>query len=314
MLAHRLALGTAAVTAVLIVFGGLVTNTGAALAVPDWPNTFGHNLFLFPWSGMVGGVFYEHSHRLLGATTGLLTLALAAALWRRGGALRGLGVAALVTVVVQGVLGGLRVVLLREELALIHGPLAQAFLALVASLAYLTSAPAATPAAPAEPGLRRLSMIAVAAVYAQIVLGAFLTHAGWIWLHVAGAVAVFCVVPVLTARARRTGDGVATGLSRALLALLGIQLALGIGAYLARFSPIWIPGEQATMLVVPVAHRLVGGLILATTVVLAVRLNVAVPSGVGFPRERGGRGRAAGAPHLDAQAGTETEAGAEVSR
>jgi len=84
-LAHRLALGTAVATAVLIVFGGLVTNTGAALAVPDWPNTFGHNLFLYPWSGMVGGVFYEHSHRLLGATVGLLTLSLAAALWRRGG-------------------------------------------------------------------------------------------------------------------------------------------------------------------------------------------------------------------------------------
>src|SRR5436309_2020064 len=94
MLAHRLALGTVVATAVLIVFGGLVTNTGAALAVPDWPNTFGHNLFLYPWSGMVGGIFYELSHRLLGATVGLLTLALAAALWRRGGTLRVLGLAA----------------------------------------------------------------------------------------------------------------------------------------------------------------------------------------------------------------------------
>ena len=84
--AHRLAVLTAAATCVLIVFGGLVTNTGAALAVPDWPTTFGHNMFLFPWSQMIGGVFYEHSHRLLGATVGLLTLALAAALWRRGGA------------------------------------------------------------------------------------------------------------------------------------------------------------------------------------------------------------------------------------
>ena len=80
--AHSLALATLAATAVLIVLGGLVTNTGAALAVPDWPSTFGHNMFLFPWSRMVGGVFYEHSHRLAGALVGLLTVALAAALWR----------------------------------------------------------------------------------------------------------------------------------------------------------------------------------------------------------------------------------------
>ena len=82
---------TAAATGVLIVFGGLVTNTGAALAVPDWPTTFGHNMFLFPWSRMVGGVFYEHSHRLLGSLVGLLTLALAAALWRARRAPAGTG-------------------------------------------------------------------------------------------------------------------------------------------------------------------------------------------------------------------------------
>src|SRR5499433_3519456 len=253
MLAHRLALGTAVATAVLIVFGGLVTNTGAALAVPDWPNTFGHNLFLYPWSGMIGGVFYEHSHRLLGATVGLLTVALAASLWRRGGALRILGVVAVVTVIAQGVLGGLRVVLLRDEIALIHGPLAQAFFALVATLAYLTS-PAATATAAADGGLRRLSIVACAVTYAQIVLGALLTHAGWLWLHVAGAVVVFTVVPILTARVRRTGDVVAAPLSRVLLALLGLQVALGIGAYLTRFSSMWIPGGQATMLALPVIH------------------------------------------------------------
>jgi cytochrome c oxidase assembly protein subunit 15 len=268
-----LSLGTAVATAVLIVFGGLVTNTGAALAVPDWPNTFGHNLFLYPWSGMVGGVFYEHSHRLLGATVGLLTLALGAALWRRGPALRVLGLVAIATVIAQGVLGGLRVVLLRDELALVHGPLAQAFFALVVTLVYLTSPAATAPAAVDDGGLRRLSVAGAALIYVQIVLGALLTHGGWLWLHVGGAVAVFVVLPVLTARARRTGDTVAAPLSRGLLALLGLQLALGIGAYLARFSSLWIPGEQTTMLVLPVAHRLVGALILSAAVVLVVRLH-----------------------------------------
>ena len=272
MLAHRLAVTTAVATVVLIVFGGLVTNTGAALAVPDWPRTFGHNMFLFPWSGMVGGVFYEHSHRLLGALVGLLTVALAAALWPRGGRLRVLGVVAVAVVIAQGVIGGLRVILLTDVLAMVHGPLAQGFFALIAALAFLTAPAAARPGLVADAPVRRLAILAVAALYAQIVLGALLTHAGWLWLHLAGAVAVFAVVPIVTARVRRTGDVVAIPLSRALLALLGVQLALGVGAYLARFSSIWIPGEQLTMLMLPVAHRLVGGLLLAASVVLTLRL------------------------------------------
>src|ERR1700687_447992 len=89
--AHRLALTTAGGTFVLVLFRGLGTNTGGAVAVPDWPTTFGHNMFLYPWSGMVGGIFYEHSHRLIGAVVGLLTLVLAATLWRAGGALGGRG-------------------------------------------------------------------------------------------------------------------------------------------------------------------------------------------------------------------------------
>src|SRR2546422_10813583 len=101
-------------------FRSLVTDTGAALAVPDWPSTFGYNLFFYPWSQMVGGIFYEHSHRLIGAAVGLLTLGLAAALWGAGGWFRWLGLAAVVAVVAQGVLGGLRVVLLEDTLAIVH--------------------------------------------------------------------------------------------------------------------------------------------------------------------------------------------------
>ena len=272
MLAHRLALATAAATVVLIVFGGLVTNTGAALAVPDWPSTFGHNMFLFPWSGMVGGVFYEHSHRLLGALVGLLTVVLAAALWPRGGRLRSLGVVALGAVITQGVVGGMRVVLTADTLAMIHGPLAQAFFALVAAIAYVTSPAAQQPRAAADASLRWVATLAAAAVYGQIILGALLTHAGWIWLHVVGAALVLAIVPIATARARRTGDRVATPLAHALLLLLALQVALGLGAFLSRFSSIWIPGGQLTMLALPVGHRLFGGLLLALTVVLTVRL------------------------------------------
>jgi cytochrome c oxidase assembly protein subunit 15 len=264
-------------TFVLILFGGLVTNTGAALAVPDWPTTFGHNMFLYPWSSMVGSIFYEHSHRLLGALVGLLTLALAAVLWPRGGLVRGLGVLAVGAVIVQGVLGGLRVIMLQDTLAIVHGCLAQAFFALVVVLAALTSRVSSAPGPVADASLRTLTAAGVAVVYLQIVLGALLTHAGRIDLHLVGAVAVFGLVPVVTARWRRHGDSLGTRVSRMLLVGLGVQLLLGVGAFLARFSSIALPGEQFTMLVLPVAHRLVGSLILAGTVVLGVRALVARP-------------------------------------
>ena len=271
-LAHRLAVLTATATCVLIVFGGLVTNTGAALAVPDWPTTFGHNMFFFPWSGMVGGVFYEHSHRLLGSLVGALTVALAVALWPRGGRLRALGVVAVAAVIAQGVIGGLRVILLTDGLALVHGPLAHAFFALVVALALVTSARMARPAPAVDGATRGLAVAGAALVYVQIVFGALLTHAGRLDLHLAGAVAVFVLLPIVTARLGRTGDVVAVPAARALVLLLGVQLLLGVGSYLARFSAIWIPGGQLTMLALPVAHRLVGGLILAAAVVLAVRV------------------------------------------
>jgi heme a synthase len=288
--AHRLAVLTAAATCVLIVFGGLVTNTGAALAVPDWPTTFGHNMFLFPWSQMVGGVFYEHSHRLLGSLVGMLTLALAAVLWRQGGRLRALGIAAVVAVIAQGVVGGLRVVLLTDGLAMVHGPLAQGFFALVVAIALVTSERMTRPAPALDGATRGLTLAAALLVYLQIVFGAFLTHAGRLDLHLIGALAVFTLVPVVTARLRRTGDAVAAPAARALLLLLAVQLLLGVGAYLARFSAIWIPGGQVTMLALPVAHRVTGALILAAGVILAVRVMAGLqsaPAPVGSQRALG---------------------------
>jgi heme a synthase len=279
--AHRLALTTVAATFVLILFGGLVTNTGAALAVPDWPTTFGYTMFVYPWSQMVGGIFYEHSHRLIGSVVGLLTLALAAALWREGGVLRSLGLVATAAVIVQGVLGGLRVVLLHDTLAIVHGCLAQAFFGLAVAIAALTSA---RPVAPLRIDVttRALAAAAAAAIYLQIVFGALITHAGWIAAHLAGAAAVFVIVPIVTARVRRTGDAVAARAARLLLVLLGAQLLLGAGSFVARFTPIWIPGGQLTMLALPVAHRLVGSLILGAIVVTVVRVfaNASLERGV----------------------------------
>jgi heme a synthase len=273
-LAHGLALVTAAVTVVLILFGGLVTNTGAALAVPDWPTTFGQNMFLYPWSNMVGGIFYEHSHRLIGAVVGLLTLGLGAALWPMGGWLRWLGVAAVGAVILQGVLGGLRVVLLQGTLAIFHGCLAQAFFGLLVALALLTARTPAVSLRELSPSTRALTLATVALIYVQIVFGALLTHAGRIDLHLAGALCVFALAPVVTARLRRSDDPVAAGAALAMLVLLGVQLVLGIGAFVGRFTSLSLPGGAVTGLALPVAHRLAGSLILGAAVVLALRVNL----------------------------------------
>jgi heme a synthase len=290
-LAFALAVATTAATFVLILAGGLVTNTGAALAVPDWPTTFGHNMFLFPWSGMVGGVLYEHSHRLLGALVGLLTLALAAVLWCRGALLRGLGLVAMGAVLVQGVIGGLRVVLLQDALAIVHGALAQAFFGLLATIAFLTSRYAGL-SGPVDrrsggvgsfSGARALALLAAGLIYAQILLGALLTHAGFLGLHLAGALLVYAFVPVVAARLSRSGDPVAGVLARTLLVLLGVQLLLGAGALVARFMPVPLPGGQAMVLALPVAHRLVAGLLLAAATVLAVRATAAAGTAAARP-------------------------------
>ena len=271
MLAHRIACLTAAATLALILAGGLVTDTGSALAVPDWPTTFGYNLFLYPWSKMVGGVLYEHSHRLLGAVVGALTVGLALVLWRgeRRWWVRALGVAAVLLVAVQGVLGGLRVLLRAETIAIVHGCLAPAFFALTVVLARVTGASWAASPPPAPGGqLRALAVAACLVLYVQIVLGALLTHGGWVGLHLAGAAAVFVFVPIVTARARATGQPAFARPARALLGLLLVQLLLGAGAFLARFSALALPGGRATGLALPVVHRLVAALILGQVAAL----------------------------------------------
>lgn len=289
---HGLALGTVATTLLLLVAGGLVTNTGAALAVPDWPTTFGHNMFLYPWSRLAGGVLLEHGHRLLGSLVGLLTTALAVAVWLtdRRGWLRTLAATAVVLVCGQGLLGGLRVVWLRDALAIVHGCLAQAFFALAVSLAVCTRPGWAAPARPLASGeaprLTGLSLVAAGTLYVQVVLGALTTHEGILWPHVAGAVAASAtLVVLLRAAARHAGTPALAGPARSIALLLGLQLALGVGAYVARFTGIGLPGGQGAVIGLPVAHRAVGALLLAATVILALESARRRPAGVTGARE-----------------------------
>ncbi len=128
-------------TFLLIGLGGLVTSHDAGMSVPDWPTTYGYNMFFFPVSDWVGGIFYEHSHRLLASGVGLLTTILAFWLWFKDPRkwLHWLGIAAFLLVIVQGILGGLRVRLQMDYLGIPHGAIAQIFLVLTASLALFTS-------------------------------------------------------------------------------------------------------------------------------------------------------------------------------
>jgi len=181
---NRLALATAWATVPLLFIGGLVTSKGVGLAVPDWPTTFGHNMLLYPWSKMVGGIFYEHGHRLFASGVGLLTVLLALSLWIREPRawVRWLGSIALALVIVQGILGGLRVVLLEQTLAVIHGCLAQAFFALLVSLALFTSKEWNTRSQkvliPEAARLQRLALLTTGLIYLQVVLGAVLRYTG----------------------------------------------------------------------------------------------------------------------------------------
>ena len=294
-MAHRLALALCAATLVLILFGGLVTNTGAALAVPDWPTTFGYNMFLFPWSKMVGGILYEHSHRLLGAAVGLLTVALAATLWLSEGRrwLRWLGVMAVLAVSLQGVLGGLRVVLVEDAIAIVHGALAQAFFGLAVCVALFTSR-SWTATAPGPPSadallLRRLALLTTGVLYLQIVLGAFLTHFGTrLDAHLVGAAALALLVPALalSVQRRHAAPPALARPARALLGLLFLQLLLGFGAYAGRFTDLVLPLAPYLGLAFPVIHRLTGGLFLAASLVLALRCHrLLVPPERGLARD-----------------------------
>ncbi len=142
-LPHRLAWALMATVFPLIWMGGLVTTYNAGMAVPDWPNTYGYNLFLYPIESWLKtwDVFLEHSHRLIGATAGLLTIALLWSLWvhDRRAVLKRLGMVDLIAVSLQGVLGGLRVVGQEILLANVHGCVAPLFFALTVSLTVLTS-------------------------------------------------------------------------------------------------------------------------------------------------------------------------------
>lgn len=178
----RFAWFTAITTLLLICSGGMVTSKGVGLAVPDWPTTFGYNMFMFPLSKWVGGILFEHTHRLLASTVGFLTIILAVWIWRTEERkwLRVLGWCALGAVILQGVLGGLRVTLLKDQIGIFHACLAHAFLALLVVIALAMSASwermQFLARSDAVRTIARLAAITTVLVYVQLILGATMRH------------------------------------------------------------------------------------------------------------------------------------------
>jgi len=287
----RFAWVAAGATFLLLMVGGLVTSKNAGLAVVDWPNSYGYNMFLFPMSKMTGGVYYEHSHRLMGALVGPTTLALAAHLLRVDPrrAIRGLGVIAVLMVIGQGIMGGLRVTgrfttstspadtAPNLTLALVHGVFGQIFFATMIALAVFCSrgwweAPAPRTHSDASKE-HRWSALLIAVLVIQLVLGAVVRHTtAGLYLHLSWAVVVIMMALVVGMRAsnlypdlekvRRTG--------KALVHLIGMQLLLGIGALIALVFAQGSPEPPAYEVAIATAHQATGALLLACSVMLAL--------------------------------------------
>jgi cytochrome c oxidase assembly protein subunit 15 len=161
----------------------MVTSKNVGLAVPDWPTTFGYNMFLFPVSKWVGGILFEHTHRLMGSLVGFLTIILAVWLWltehRRW--VRNLGMFALVGVILQGILGGLRVTMMKDEIGIFHACVAQAFLGLLLFIALATTnfwhaMDCRASLSDANPKVLQLAMAITILIYVQLALGATMRH------------------------------------------------------------------------------------------------------------------------------------------
>lgn len=277
---HRLAILLSCMTVVLLVAGALVTSNDAGDSVPDWPVSFGR--WLINSNNFVANIRYEYSHRFIAGVVGMTTLLLA--VWayfsERRAWLQKLGLIALAGVLAQAGIGGLRV-LFPEHKALIavpHALIAQSFFAVIVAIAVFTSRSWSSShevkADVHNLPLRKLVAATVGAVLIQLVLGAGFRHQAFgIIPHILGAAVVTLLITAtaVLVMGRHKGDDYLARPARIVLALLVVQLGLGVSAYLARLASAGDPQPLEPMISLTVAHLVVGGLILATMVVLALR-------------------------------------------
>ena len=280
---HRAAAALACATVVLLVAGALVTSNEAGDSVPDWPLSFGR--WLIGSDQFKANVRFEFSHRVIAGAVGFLTAGFTAAVWLSKSAskrLRMLSSIALCGVILQAMIGGLRVLFPahKAEIAVPHALIAQSFFVLVVAIAIVTSRSWNTATQSRTDvegiGLAKLSATTVGAVLVQLVLGAGFRHGAFgITPHVAGAVVVTILIAVTTARTLRDHGDYAYLRKPALLAfgLLIAQIMLGISAYVARVRSTAEAQPLEPMVSLTVAHVVVGALTLAAVLTLAMRSN-----------------------------------------
>jgi len=288
---NRFAILVACATFFLIIAGALVTSNDAGLATPDWPTSNG---LLFP--EMVGNLFWEHGHRMVATTVGLLTIGLAVYvrfkekrmwIWK-------LSFFALLTVIAQGLLGALTVkMMLPLGVSAAHGTLAQLFFCTTVSLAVFTSRSwmeaRVLPEEKGMPPLRWLCTTALVTIFLQLILGATLRHsATWdhhlpvhlVLAHVGGAFAVTLALggAAVSVLRRHKGETFLTRPATIALVLLVVQLFLGVAAYLTRLASPNEPQPLNPMISITVAHVACGALVFATTIVLTLRTFRVLPA------------------------------------
>jgi cytochrome c oxidase assembly protein subunit 15 len=298
---HRLALLSAVVTFPLIWVGGLVTSYDAGMAVPDWPGTYGYNLFLYPWTTWFFGpwdLFIEHGHRLLGATAGMLMIGLVAVTYlsKCPRWLLQFSIALLLLVILQGVLGGIRVRLDDRMFALLHGCTGPVFFVLLVAFATLTSPRFAVRenGKATQPALTTAAWGFAGVCYLQLVLGALVRHVpvtssasffrAVVLLHIVMALvllgqALLLSGKVLFGKDRSVSRWVGTMLSVLIIA----QVTLGAATWIVKYGwPDWMSSFQfaaahvnleksALQAVISTAHVANGSLILATAVILSLQ-------------------------------------------
>jgi heme a synthase len=272
---HRFALFLSCSIVVLLMAGALVTSHDAGLAVPDWPLSYGS---LMP--PMVGGIFWEHGHRMIATLVGILTIVLAILLAKTEPRrwVRNLGWTALVLVIAQGILGGLTVkYLLPPPISTAHATLAQLFFITIIGITLFTGKWWQSDLPLLEdtgtPRLRGLAALTTFMILLQLVMGAGFRHGAFgILPHLIGAVLVFFLV-ILTGRSVRKRFGNVRDLRRwgiLLQAFLGIQILLGLAAYWAVVKAAQEAQPTTIYVVLTVAHVLGGALTLAASVVLTL--------------------------------------------
>ncbi len=271
-----------AATFLLLVAGGLVTGNQAGLAVVDWPNSYGYNMFLYPFARMTGGIYYEHAHRLLGALVGLTTVVLAVRLaqvetraW-----VKRMGLVAVVLVIAQGILGGLRVTEKSIELAVVHGVTAQVFLSLLVAIAVVCTKTWRSDRPPLESRStgadRRIASIAVAALVLQIVFGAIQRHlAAGLMLHIVFAfvVAGLTIAAGVRAWGFYPNEPVLRRAGLTVMHATGTQLVLGFCAWMVRGAADSGSLSLEWKVALTTLHQGMGAVLLATAVTLRLWLS-----------------------------------------